>query len=77
MHAENDYFCEEYYAGESSKIHDMKFFKFFKLGSCPHKENNKKEKMMTSFLSITKKETCGISVPVNVKTKSKHHSTKS
>ena len=28
-HAENDYFNEEYYAGESSKAEDMKFFQIF------------------------------------------------
>ena len=35
MHAENDYFCEEYYAGESSKIQDMKFFQIFQKGKLP------------------------------------------
>ena len=28
-HSENDYFNEEYYAGESSKAQDMKFFQIF------------------------------------------------
>lgn len=62
-HAENDYFNEEYYAGESSKAEDMKFFQIFqKVKLHSEKKNNKKKKTMTSFLSITRKKTCGISV---------------